>query len=959
MNILIKCNSEYGWLHGSLVDHLQSYGHTVSVQEEVAGNEEYSVCFSDKLSAIQRRDLLEQLDPIRPPVKHMASDKFDVELSLLVGSIDIGIQLVGTDEKAFKNIARALSLSGVNAWQHDNCPVGGGRRLYCQNAGNPFIQVLAWLACHAGYQLAITQCDWSDVKELFGQGDYEAVVVLDDPSADERDSYARGVILELNGDDPVLLRELGDSLRECGFHNTRLSSSVVKTEESSTLNIDVTALDMLAANGARQDILTTVSEHLARWGVDEGDYPLIVESDVDSCLPGPLRVTVSLPVRAVLQGSRVPYGTISPARFSVCIKTDDPFAAEIKELEDDLSELGLYSVYVEDAGMDAEVFQRGFTIQCPKSALFIGIEKEVRSRFQAVIHALISDDGQAWQVALHLEEEGLRGESVHLHTVTLYAPIRAARQGTLLDQMKDASPYHLTLHMWFLDKKDRWEQVFDHVEEMGFGRCSVDDYHDSDRTGRIYFGGASVILIEELSSTLKMLTGQEFVAQKLWHEHDKDIWVYLPEADKVKLEQVPVAEETDHGESGEGELVCVSENNVETVYLQPAGRAFLLREAERLLVGEIELPLKAHPDVQLVPPLSMFRHYVIDRGSAHILETLAESLLLGEPVLLEGGTGTSKTSSILYLAALLGQPVVRINLNGQTDTAELVGRFQPDDGATDLPGPETLEPYTDCLTDRGRRLVERVIEHGRDFTSEERQLLKAAEGWPTRPWRWRDGLVPLAMRRGWWVILDEVNLAEPQVVERLNSVLEMPSSLVLTEHDGSALESAEGFHLFATMNPEEYAGRAALSPAFLDRWLCYLRVDGPDEVDLLAMLRCWVMGETPRVVTQGIAWDAERITPVFNHVASIPEVDTFLTALAAFHQSAVAEQDNGLEGSRRRLLAALRYLDRALALGRAPQIAVENLLSRYYLRGNKEELYLKQLAEATGLDQFLVNGDRT
>ena len=39
-------------------------------------------------------------------------------------------------------------------------------------------------------------------------------------------------------------------------------------------------------------------------------------------------------------------------------------------------------------------------------------------------------------------------------------------------------------------------------------------------------------------------------------------------------------------------------------------------------------------------------------------------------------------------------------------------------------------------------------------------------------WRWQDGLVVQAMKHGWWVLLDEVNLAEPQILERLNSVLE-------------------------------------------------------------------------------------------------------------------------------------------------------------------------------------------
>ena len=49
----------------------------------------------------------------------------------------------------------------------------------------------------------------------------------------------------------------------------------------------------------------------------------------------------------------------------------------------------------------------------------------------------------------------------------------------------------------------------------------------------------------------------------------------------------------------------------------------------------------------------------------------------GLPVALEGDTAASKTTAILWLAHLLNQPVVRLNLHGQTDTGELVGRYVP------------------------------------------------------------------------------------------------------------------------------------------------------------------------------------------------------------------------------------------------------------------------------------------
>jgi len=222
MNILLKINSGHGWLPGSLAAHLESYGHTVTVREEDTADGEYRVCFSSDVSAIERRDLLEQLDPIRPPIEQVASGRFDAEIYLYIGSMKPHIRLVGTDEQACKRLARALSLSGINRWRHDGRSVGGGRRLYCEDAGRPAIQVLAWLASHVGYPLTVTPCDWAEVKRWFGHGPYETVVVLDAPSEEEKDSYARGVALDLRGDDAALLQELAGALEACGFRNTRL-----------------------------------------------------------------------------------------------------------------------------------------------------------------------------------------------------------------------------------------------------------------------------------------------------------------------------------------------------------------------------------------------------------------------------------------------------------------------------------------------------------------------------------------------------------------------------------------------------------------------------------------------------------------------------------------------------------------------------------------------------------------
>src|SRR5207249_3757643 len=105
--------------------------------------------------------------------------------------------------------------------------------------------------------------------------------------------------------------------------------------------------------------------------------------------------------------------------------------------------------------------------------------------------------------------------------------------------------------------------------------------------------------------------------------------------------------------------------------------SFMEITADRVRVANVWLPRRDASDEPFVPDPAGFAHFCLDGRTAETLAHLAAAVALREPCLMEGETSTSKTSSVLYLAALLRQPVVRINLNGQTDTGELVGRYVP------------------------------------------------------------------------------------------------------------------------------------------------------------------------------------------------------------------------------------------------------------------------------------------
>ena len=89
------------------------------------------------------------------------------------------------------------------------------------------------------------------------------------------------------------------------------------------------------------------------------------------------------------------------------------------------------------------------------------------------------------------------------------------------------------------------------------------------------------------------------------------------------------------------------------------------------------------------------------------------------------------------------------------------------------------------------------------------------------PFVWADGPLVVAMKQGDVILIDEINLADDAVLERLNSVLEPARTLMLAEKGGSDAEvivAHEAFRVVATMNPGGDHGKRELSPALSNRF---------------------------------------------------------------------------------------------------------------------------------------------
>jgi MoxR-like ATPase len=310
---------------------------------------------------------------------------------------------------------------------------------------------------------------------------------------------------------------------------------------------------------------------------------------------------------------------------------------------------------------------------------------------------------------------------------------------------------------------------------------------------------------------------------------------------------------------------------------------------DSLYILETEIPINKR-EGKLVPPAENFRHFTLDKRTLETIEKVATAVELKQPCLLEGETSTSKTSSIEYLAMRSNNQVVRLNMNGQTDTSELVGKFVPNDGQLQIEF-EQLLSKPDLLNKQSLEMLQNIVKDGRSLSLLESQKIAEIEGIKIPEWRWQDGLVSEAMKKGYWIILDEINLGEPQILERLNSVLEKNASIILSENGGTRIgpngdfETHEDFRIFATMNPAEYAGRNPMSPAYKDRWTSYKFVEIPSETEYADMMKLMVYGEQPDVEIGGKKYAGEKVEPLFNKSSEVPNFRSFISKVAKFQSS--------------------------------------------------------------------------
>ncbi|KAH8552550.1 P-loop containing nucleoside triphosphate hydrolase protein [Umbelopsis sp. PMI_123] len=286
------------------------------------------------------------------------------------------------------------------------------------------------------------------------------------------------------------------------------------------------------------------------------------------------------------------------------------------------------------------------------------------------------------------------------------------------------------------------------------------------------------------------------------------------------------------------------------------------------------------------------RPFATTSHALRLLERIAVCVHLNEPILLVGETGTGKTTVVQHLADLMDQNLVVVNLSQQSDSSDLLGGFKPVDGKIiAIPLKEDFDklfertfsvkknakfldmvrktyihkkwPNFAAMLRQAVKMADARFEAEQDQKEDTQKKKKASSPQLRNAWKqftarlsefevqqsqmenkfvfsFLEGSLVKAVRRGDWILLDEINLATTETLECLSGLLQDASgSLLLTEKgDAEPIKRHPNFRVFACMNPATDVGKRDLPPGLRNRFTEFY-VHPPDSrrEDLLQIVR--------------------------------------------------------------------------------------------------------------------------
>lgn len=250
-----------------------------------------------------------------------------------------------------------------------------------------------------------------------------------------------------------------------------------------------------------------------------------------------------------------------------------------------------------------------------------------------------------------------------------------------------------------------------------------------------------------------------------------------------------------------------------------------LKVSQKVATKVFELVAEnSEQDAARIPGKTIFNNY------DEVVEDVVYSIVTEGNTMFEGPMAAGKNTCLESLAYYFNKALYEVQVNSYIDNDVLLGTrtIVARDGVANA----------DEINEQGRKLIEALamafvgetkaklkaeIEKGDVNAVETVQmasgvdfslLINAMKDAQTEV-SFQPGVIPIAMERGSWVVVDEFNAGPPAVMAVLNSVLDNRKRIQVPGY--GLVKAAPGFRLFATMNPN-YEGTFTLNAATSSRF---------------------------------------------------------------------------------------------------------------------------------------------
>ncbi|CUM68425.1 uncharacterized protein PRCAT00006148001 [Priceomyces carsonii] len=325
----------------------------------------------------------------------------------------------------------------------------------------------------------------------------------------------------------------------------------------------------------------------------------------------------------------------------------------------------------------------------------------------------------------------------------------------------------------------------------------------------------------------------------------------------------------------------------------------MLNDGDRFIVGRASLQKSISDKLFNKKVTGSNTSFAKTKHSLKLMEQLGVSVLMAEPVLLVGETGTGKTTVVQQLAKTMNKKLTVINVSQQTESGDLLGGYKPVSTRTAaLPLQETFETLFIATFSKKRnerfsqslskcfnksqwknvvKLWKAALEMAKDvlkdnvsnvddsegprkkrkLRSEEKSLLmqkwaefeKSADDFELHSslldnsfvFNFVEGSLVKAVKNGDWLLLDEINLASSDTLESIADLLSDSideRSILLSERgDIESIKCHPEFRIFGCMNPSTDIGKRDLPSSIRSRFSeIYVHSPDRDIQDLLAII---------------------------------------------------------------------------------------------------------------------------